>query len=191
MVPANVLTAVDFGRTLRESIRPPIEWYPLGWPATATGSPATAARNKALGTYGSGVQAQRRQRRHARSVLVRHDRKPQLTQVVEFEAQVLPLKRRATWAKRVLLDQYLSVPLPSIRGRLHMYLLGSLLLCFFHLNRPDARRTAACRTRPRSARRYQAVQPPSVSRQDRCARPPGAQLDQPDLRTSRRSSPHG
>ncbi len=66
-------------------------------------------------------------------MLVRHDRKPQLTQVVEFEAQVLPLKRRATWAKRVLLDQYLAVTLPSIRGRLHMHLLGSLLLCFFHL----------------------------------------------------------
>src|SRR5207248_10913065 len=81
----------------------------------------------------SGVQAQRRQAGHARSVLVRHDRKPQLSQAVEFEAQVLPLKRRATWAKRVLLDQYLAVTLPSIRGRLHMYLLGSLLLCFFHL----------------------------------------------------------
>ena len=58
---------------------------------------------------------------------------------MEFEAQVLPLKRRATWAKRVLLDQYLAVTLPSIRGHLDMYLLGSLLLCFFHgaqLNTP-------------------------------------------------------
>jgi hypothetical protein len=62
-------------------------------------------------------------------VLVRHDRKPQLTQVVQFEAQVLPLKRRATWAKRVLLEQYLAVTLPPIRRRLHMCLLGSLLVC--------------------------------------------------------------